>query len=203
MVWLIQDSINRANNADLGTTWTPVNNTLQIISAAARAGGASIDCCERWNTLEFPADQWAQCRITGLHSNISGNGIGPAIRCSATAFTNFNVICNSGVTELWSVSAGTFALIQSVAAVSVGDLVRLEGRGSTIIVRRNFSDSPLITATSTVAVSGYPGLEAFEVAGQTASATEFEAGDFNFQLGGLAVATPPNPAAIGTPVAGT
>lgn len=199
VVWLAQDDANRADNADLGTLWTPQNNSLRITSTLFRPTGDALDCAEWFNGFETPADQYAQCRIIGIPPT-TGHGIGPAVRCSPTAFTNYNVVCNTTNTELWIVNATAFTLLASAAVATSGDMVRLEARGATLTVSIN--GTVVITFNSTTIATGYPGIEAFQAVGETASARDWECGDLNYQIGGIAVPQMANPPMVGRPVTG-
>jgi hypothetical protein len=154
------DDFNRANNADLGTSWTPVTGSVawSVNGNAAQADTGGSRCAEYVNSFTPANDQYAQAAL-GTVDNAPGAdqppGGGPAVRVATGANTYYGALANSLSTseiELVKVVAGTLTSLGTYtagAAPVTGDTIRIEASGTTIRVlhngteRINVSDSSI------------------------------------------------------------
>jgi hypothetical protein len=154
------DDFNRANNADLGTNWTPVTGSVawSVSGNAAQADTGGSRCAEYVNTFTPANDQYAQAALGTVDTAPGADqppGGGPAVRVATGANTYYGALANSLSTseiELVKVVAGTLTSLGTYtagAAPVTGDTIRIEASGTTIRVlhngteRINVSDSSI------------------------------------------------------------
>jgi len=145
------DSFTRANSTDLGTDWTPQSGTVWGITSneAALKGGTS-DAGEYWNADTPDANQWTQA---ALGSYLAGNSwVGPAVRCSTSAQTRYEVVDDADERFLERVISGSFTTLDNDAASAAisGDVLYIEVTGSSpnINVTTKFNGSPDLSVTN-------------------------------------------------------
>jgi hypothetical protein len=154
------DDFNRANNADLGTNWTPVTGAVawSVNGNAAQADAGGSRCAEYVNSFTPANDQYAQAALGTVDTAPGADqppGGGPAVRVATGANTYYGALANSLSTseiELVKVVAGTLTSLGTYTAGSApvtGDTIRIEASGTTIRVlhngteRINVSDSSI------------------------------------------------------------
>lgn len=162
------DDYNRANSADLGTTWDTQTGTsaMRVNTNAARNIGTGTMSAETWNANTFGNDQFAQGTAANELETQAGlgseYGIGPAVRMSTADQSKYAAIISADaardlqllkfdgtgvITVLGTYTAGTPAL---------GDVIRIEAQGTTIRVLQNGVER--ISVTDSTLTSGRVGL---------------------------------------------
>jgi hypothetical protein len=142
------DDFNRANNADLGTSWTPVTGSVawSVSGNAAQADAGGSRCAEYVNSFTPANDQYAQAALGTVDTAPGADqppGGGPAVRVATAANTYYGALANSLATseiELVKVVAGTLTSLGTYtagAAPVTGDTIRIEATGTTIRVLHN------------------------------------------------------------------
>lgn len=94
---IASDDFNRANNADLGTLWTPqtanvwsiVNTSVAQASASGNSGG------EYRNDIAPSSAQFAKIELTATIDTATNNGAGPAICMALAADTAYSLYINT------------------------------------------------------------------------------------------------------------
>lgn len=135
------DDFTRANSADLGANWTPIDNVgFSISSNTAIPTSYAQDQAEYYSGA-WPANQYSQASLTGISGTSVGTGIGVTCRSSTVAANYYRAIVSNAATnnvEVARVDAGAAnVLAQRTAAWTSGDILRLEVSGSTLRVLRN------------------------------------------------------------------
>ena len=128
MVQLAADPFDRADNADLGTNWTPGPDGFQIVSNAVRPANDSIDSWESFNAITWPDNQYSASTLAGVINNGLGEGCGVICRADTGGAETFYRLVGSGAGwELMrSVSGVTVSLGSSATPVFTnGDEIRL------------------------------------------------------------------------------
>lgn len=138
---LAADSFDRANASDLGTVWDvlPAKTNLQIVSNAATAGAlGGANCIESYNGVDWPPNQWSETVFGTIQPSEATGAVGPAVRCSVTAWTHYVVLCEGTQITLASFIAGAFTSLGTAGiAAASGDVVLLDARANTLNVYVN------------------------------------------------------------------
>jgi hypothetical protein len=180
----VTDNFDRANGG-LGANWTSLTGPFRIASNAAESGqGAGGQSRSIWTANNFANNQYAE--ITVANTVSGGSKIGPLVRGQPGADSGYYASCDTGGAEIFKVVAGTSTSLNWAGiTMAIGDVIRLEVTGSTLVIKQNGVTRNTIT-DSTFA-SGYPGIFAnFQgrldnfLAGPTAAMD-----DFNRANGGL------------------
>lgn len=195
---LATDDFDRADNADLGANWTPVNDgsnggdNFTIVSNAAKSPNTS-DSAELYTALSAYADQWAEATLGGLGPNGVGAGTGVLVRGSSGAsFDYYRLVASSEGWSLDEYNAGAHVatLASGSLTFSNGDRIYLEIQGTTLIAKRNTTNgaggTTLTTQTDATIASGRPGIAHSTDAPDT-FISSWQAGDF---AGGGTTLTP-------------
>ena len=149
-------------------TTAPSDTDVQVPSSGVAEGTTeNSNNAAYWsgNVVEvggiWPADQYSEITILSL----TAADMGPRVRQSSSANTSYQANINGslgaglGSITLYSIIAGTVAQIGSTISnltFSVGDVIRLEGVGSTLTIYQNGSLLPGGTFTDTNIASGSP-----------------------------------------------
>lgn len=207
MPWIVQDPFTRADAATLGTGWTNKQNAPGIFSNSVDVTVTASENVAYYSGYSWPANHWAQART--VVAGAAGRAMGIGVRCAANAnqdgYYAGSDAGNAGDSNRrifkWVGGVWTDLGTQAVA-VAAGDLLRLEIIGSRLNFYVNGTLSVTANDTSYTAAGGGAGMLLVNGAVDVALLDEFEAGDFNHNLGGIQVASPPNPPAIGMPITG-
>ena len=163
---LATDNFNRANNADLGTSWAILTGEFpwRIIGNTVIPTSLGGDTTERSSGIAWPANQYASVAVIAASGGTSSGtqGVGVALRVSATARTYYRIIIHGGsvinnVTISKFINGVSTTLgFRSVPFVANGRLYA-EIVGNTIIVKWNgvALGAPIIDANIT---TGSPGV---------------------------------------------
>lgn len=203
MVWLVQDRTERADASSLGAGWTNKANAPGIFSNTVDVTVAATENVAYYSSRTFPADHWAQCKA--VVSGAAGRAIGIGVRLTTGANQDgYYAGCdigNAGDSNRrifkWVTGAWTDLGTQAVA-IAANDVLRLEIIGSRLNFYVNGTLSVSVLDTTYTVAGGGAGVLLVNSAIDVGLITEFEAGDFNYNTGGIQVSTPPNPPAIGT-----
>lgn len=153
----VTDNFNRADNSDLGASWTPVTDQLQIVGNAVQLFSGN-DATERYSAVTWTANQSSEAKITAAATTSAGVGYGVSVRCSAAANTCYRVVINGdGEWEIGRVVAGAFTSMASgTTAYSAGAVLKLSAIGSTITT--TYNGSQLNSQSEGTITTGSPGL---------------------------------------------
>lgn len=111
MTILATDSFNRGNSGDLGASWDVMTSetAMAIVSNAAQASIASVDCSESNNTVTWPNDQYSEITYGTVGvGTATGIGHGPACRMATGARTYYRAIGSEDGYELGKFVAGSY-----------------------------------------------------------------------------------------------
>lgn len=184
MAIIASDDFNRANTTgpDLGTNWTNVSsggfagNGFQIVSNHAEPTTLSSDKLEMYTGAVFPADQYAQAKLT-VTGTSGSSGPGVAVRCGSDG-TCYRATLSKAASDNLDVArfiAGAFTLVAHRTTTWVdGDTLRLEVQGTTLRVYQNGSQVGADMTDSGIA-SGAAGIAYTETA-TVAQVDDWEAG---------------------------
>ena len=188
---LASDDFNRANENPITGNWTSGTSTFtdpQIVSNVVQGVTASADGSAFYNAITWPDDQYAELKITSL--NVPGDG-GPAVRLSAADKTGyiFSVDTNGTQYNIIKYVAGSGTNLSGTIGRTfiVGDIVRIEARGSSISVFHN--NVQFFSVADGSIAAGNAGLFIFD-----------NAADFTLDswAGGAAVGNPPQLSTVAT-----
>lgn len=192
--------MTRANAASLGTGWTNKANAPGIFSNAV-----DVTVISDWNSAYYSGLTWSPDQYAIVSTVVAGaanRSLMAGVRLQATADHSgyyagcdaFNTGDNNYNIVKWN--AGTWSsLIASATAAAAGDVIWLEAVGANL---RLFLNGVLhLSAVDTLWTTGSPGLIVFNAVADVALLDNFEAGDFNYQLGGLRVSEAASPAPVG------
>lgn len=186
---LATDDFNRADTVgpDLGINWTNVfagafaSNGFQITSNVAVPTTLGSDKLEIYTGVTFPADQYAQAKIT-VTGTSAQTGPGPAVR-GAVDGSCYRVVVNKRVAdnvEIQKFVGATFSSLGLRTALWVdGDTLRIEAQGTSIRVHQNGAQLGA-SATDSALVSGFPGIS-YSSTSTTASVDDWEGGTFSVE----------------------
>lgn len=155
----ITDDFNRANNSDLGASWTTVTSegNLEIISNTASTINVMTDDSERYSGVTWTDNQSSEAEIT-VSATDAGAGLGVIVRCASAARTYYRIVINSdGEWELLKQVAGTgTALASGTTTYVAGAVLKLSAIGTTIT--STYNGSQIDTRTDSSIASGSPGI---------------------------------------------
>ena len=145
MAILASDAFNRADETPLASPWTQTFNTTRqfLLSAnTAIAEGVNLDCWMFMTGVTWPADQYAQGKVT-VAGTSAGTGRGVLVRAQniTTAKTYYRVVVSKAVSnnvELVQFVAGAWSVLAQRTTTWVdGDVLRLEvtGSGATVTLK--------------------------------------------------------------------
>jgi len=146
---LQSDTFVRADNADIGTNWTPASAgtsggwAFAIVSNKTMPANSGIDdACEGWSGNAWPNDQWAESTLGGVSASGVGIGTGAAVRVVTGDSTHYNLyrlVANGSGYELAKFINGTFTSLGSGSGTTfaTGDRVYLEFQGTTPVGKKN------------------------------------------------------------------
>jgi hypothetical protein len=189
------DDFNRGSTVTLCTgNWTCIDGSSFVVTnTAAEPDNGSQGNFAYYSGASFTDDHYSQVKWS---SSGATNGVGPAVRVSATDDGYMYQVHDTSIYRFDDVSAGTYTMIKACTdSPSVGDTLKLEISGTTLTVSRNGTPVSGCTITDATYASGEPG-----VYGSVSSGMQFddwEGGD----VGGGGGATI-NPAKINTPIRG-
>lgn len=200
MPWLIQDQMTRADAATLGANWTNKANAPGIFSNAVDVTVTASENAAYYSSFNWDNDHYAQA--TAVVAAAAGRSLLVGVRLgSALDRSGYyagsdtpNTGDNNRCLIKWNV--GVWSLLASEAvAIAAADVLRLEAHGADILFYVN--GSLRLSAVDTIFPTGAPGLLVNNGVADVALLDDFEAGDFNYQLGGLRVSEAANSAPVG------
>ena len=186
------DDFNRANalgaGLGLGPAWTLVfggpwaTNGFGISSNTAVPDSFGSDKLSIYTRVNFPNDQYAQCRVT-VTGTASDTGFGVALRSSLDGANLYRCVVNKAGTNnvvIAKAVANAYTALQRYTVTwTDGDMFRVEIAGTTLTAYQNgVALSPTVSDASMA--SGYPGL-VLSSAVTSGSCDDWEAGDFSLQ----------------------
>ena len=167
------DLFNRANNADLGTSWTPeIGRAMQIVDMRVRPSVTSFQQEEIVMEVSPTADQYSKFTISTFTSGGAYGDAGAIVRASDPASTRQFYICyaekNYGpsTSEIGKFIAGAYTSLTSSSTVTwaAGDKLECRAVGTTISMHRTPSGSSISTqilsVTDSSISSGRIGMDA-------------------------------------------
>lgn len=187
MTALATDDFNRANNADLGTNWTPLTTTfvsLKILSNEAANSTSASGCVEYWSGAlvgggAWPNNQYAEITVGSVVETSTDNGPGGAVRInpSGGGDTAYFSQTNTHETRLYRCVAGSIVQLGSDGvACTTGDTLRATASGTTISSSKN--GSVIIGPVTDASIaSGSAGI--FCASPTTSTANAWAAGDLS------------------------
>ncbi len=192
MAVLATDDFNRANGG-LGANWTNLRtNVFRIVSNQVESTDILEDAVAIWNTITWPADQYAQAAIKNLSGGVSGEGMGVSLRMSGPvdSITGYRVIVadsGAGNVAIERFASGAFSPITTRTTTWVsGDILKAQIEGTTIKVFQNGAQLGADITDANVA-TGSAGLS-YSSALLTSDLDDFEGGDFTVPPTGASVA---------------
>jgi hypothetical protein len=152
------DNFNRADNADLGTNWTPPTGvtgwSISGNQALEDSGGAF--CAEYWNAVSFANDQYSQAIVDGVTlESVVNNGAGVAVRIATGANTMYRAYLNSNASGEIQLTKHVAGVVTELAQYTAGaapallDGIRLEVRGTTLKVYHSSAGGAYVERIST------------------------------------------------------
>lgn len=177
---LFSDNFTRANGA-LGSNWTTQSGTTSptIVSNAVECATLANHTAAVYSGAAFPADHWAEIRLSTLNSDYAG----PAVRMATGADTDYVAFASApfgsstSLTIAKRIASAYTQLAIGTFTVATGDLLRLSIVGTTLTLYLN--GVSVLTATDSSINSGSAGF----ILRATSAATDvilddFSAGDF-------------------------
>lgn len=136
------DDFNRADNADIGTTWDVQtgSNPFKIVSNAATPNSLAADSAETYNGITFANDQFSQVTLTAVtgHVGADDTGIGVGVRMAAAAATQYRIIGDDSSSIIAKVVSGAYTkLTSNTTGFTAGDVLYGEASGTTITGKKN------------------------------------------------------------------
>jgi hypothetical protein len=181
MTILATDDFNRADAGTLGANWTDIAGETgwSIVSNEAKVNATgSVSMASRYTAASFPNDQWCQVAIGSTVETTTDSGTGPMVRLQSGG-DRILLQGNTVQTRVYKKVGATFTQLGSDGpAVTNGDVLYVEVRGTTIIAMKNGSSicgSPI--ALGSGSASGNAGLWA-NPAAVLCTANNWSAGDF-------------------------
>lgn len=163
MTVLASDNFNRANNADLGTDWTPLTVNwvaCKVLSNECANGTTNANAGEYWSGAligggGWPNDQFSEVTIGSLPESVSDNGGGGQVRVTPSSGSGDSSYYGQGCavqTRLYKMVTGTVTQLGSDGpTVTTGDVLRTIANGTAIRVEKN--GSPVIGPVTDAALS--------------------------------------------------
>jgi len=166
----------------LGTTWTPVDGTFQIVSQHVEPAVADSYTTARLTTWTGGDAQWAEVTVTVTGPNSGG---GPVVREGSGGdlyLVDYNARADH---KLYSVVGGIGTVLGGWTTPAVsGDVVRLEAIGTTIRVLVNGVET--LSVSDTQVSGGSPGIYAYAHAGDRVQLDTFAAASSSTTSTGVA-----------------
>lgn len=150
---VLSDAFTRADNADLGASWTPMTgvNSLKIVSNNVQAGTLlTADCTERYSATAVGNDQESRVVIGAWTKTTNNIYIWAAARQASGAYTEYEFIASTDATNISYIvqniagSKTTLALVTS-GSWSVGNVLDGIVKGTAL---RLYQNSNLIVSTT-------------------------------------------------------
>ena len=179
MAVLATDNFNRANSADLGTSWDVMTaeTAFNISANAAVPSNPASDASESYNAVAWPNDQYSQALIPVVGTGGQTTGTGVALRMSTTARTYYRIVVASSGTEIAKFVAGVYTSLATDATVwANGDTAYASAVGTTLQVRRNGIN--LLSTTDSAIASGRAGITHSSASQAGVNLDNWEGGDF-------------------------
>ena len=179
MTVLATDDFNRANSADLGTSWDVVtgNQSFQITSNAATPLNVVLDAAESYNAVTWPNDQYSQVLIPVVGTGVLGSGTGVGVRISASVETLYRIVVSDSGSEMGKFVTGTFTQLATNSTVwANGDTAYTSVVGTTLQVKRNGTN--LYSGTDSAIASGRAGITHSSTSQAGVNVDNWEGGDF-------------------------
>jgi hypothetical protein len=179
------DDFNRADNADVGATWTTVGAALRITSnAAVFSTGNDADSAET-HTTTLATDHWAEGVIKSPIAGGVGQGYGVIVRASTGgSFGYYRAVGNSSGWSLDEFGGGGFVgnlASGSSPTFANGDTIYLEAQGSTLVVKKgttNGAGGTTVTTQSDATLTGTLAGIGYSSSGGGGGVDAFVMGDF-------------------------
>ena len=177
---LASDNFNRSDNADLGANWDVVTgeDSFKIVSNQVVPNIVSNDAGESNNSVTWPNDQYSKvkCTETSTSANI---GPGVLIRAAVGARTYYRTVISSAGSanvEIAKFVAGTYTqLATRTSALISGDLLYIEARANTLLVKKN-GVALGATISDSAITAGRPGIS-YSSQGTAPSVDDWEGGN--------------------------
>lgn len=142
---VVADAFTRADNADLGASWTAMTGklNLKIVSNAVQAGTLlADDNTERYSATAFGNDQYARITISTFTKTINNIYAWVSLRCASGADTQYEMIASTDSSNISYINQTIAASKTTVAFVTsgswtAGDILDGVVRGSTLALYRN------------------------------------------------------------------
>jgi hypothetical protein len=182
------DDFIRADNADLGTNWTPLDGSMKISGNAARLTSLTTDFhAEYVNSVTLTSAQYAQSTLTIAGAILVHADVQTRTSTTATTFYLYTAAKNESFTSrIGKAIGGSFTQLSSEASTTwvTTDVLKGTVVSSELDLLRN--GVSLITATDSAINSGPPGINGLVEAGFTEANLQhnaFEAGDIALPAG--------------------
>ncbi len=139
--------------------WTLNFGNFALFSNSLRPNGGDVntDAAAHWNADTFGNDQYAQ----GTVPAISTAYMGVAARCATSAATFYNFLVNSDAYYLNKYVAGAGTNLGNTPSpdLTVGDTLRIEANGTSIVAKRNGTNKigPITDSSITSGSAGVTG----------------------------------------------
>ena len=176
MTVLIDDAFGRADESPLGSPYlaptSGIPGTLRLVSNQVANTTAATDSWA-YHNVTYPDDQWAEMTIAAT----GGIDFGPIVRETSTG-SGYEVTPTGGGGQITiqKVVNGAFSLLTGVvAAYANGDVIYVEIKGNTLIVKQNGTTIITFTDSSSPLTGGKACLGGFD---GTWRVNRFRAGDF-------------------------
>lgn len=164
------DNFDRADGA-LGANWTNINGVFSIVTNKAKVSTAGTGSYSNsvYSAGALGADQYAQVVL----QVVTSMG-GAVVRGSNSVNTCYYAVGNSSSTYLFKFvnGAGPTTIANNAITWAVGNILRLEVRGTVLTVYKN--GTAVLTGTDGAIASGYAGIAGLTV---NAIVDTFEGGD--------------------------
>jgi hypothetical protein len=159
VVLVTTDDFTRANGDMCTGNWTCIDgSTFTIASNAAEPTNSGQGNFAYYSGASFTDNQYAQVKWLSAGAV---NGVGPAVRVSATDDGYMYQVHDTSIYRFDDVSAGTFTMIKACTdSPSVGDTLKLEISSTTLTVSRNGTPVSGCTITDATYATGEPGVYA-------------------------------------------
>jgi hypothetical protein len=178
---LATDNFDRANNADLGASWTVIDGAMAILSNAATYTSSGSDAAEAYTAIEWPNDQYAQVAISSVGASAAESGIGVMLRC-ASATNYYRIVVDNQVSNNITVAkivSGAYSVITSrTQAWTSGDILKVEVQSNTLRVYRNGVQLGADITGDATLTAGDVGLFYSSTGTPGINVNNFEGGDF-------------------------
>jgi serine protease len=206
---LFTDTFNRADNADLGVTYTDSYTgftTGKILSQRLVPSAVGIPTVEHYTGVTTPNDQWSEVTIGTLASGVVAQ-VGAHVRMTNPptysgyrCFAAINQTNKAGIRRFNAGISTTIGANDATTVWGVGDTLRCEVKGTTIKLYRVVGavETLLISATDATYASGTTGIYASVAAGGAVTNAQIS----RFSMGGFSLTTDSTPpTAPGSPTA--